>query len=79
MELTTPLPTLDTLYALIYTSGTTGMPKGAMISHQNFLTSLGGLHTHFNIPEDWVSPLFLPQAHIMGKLGLFYFYCHGLT
>ena len=35
-----PDPAPTDVAALFYTSGTTGRPKGAMVTHQNFLTSV---------------------------------------
>jgi long-chain acyl-CoA synthetase len=52
-----------------YTSGTTGPPKGAMISHGNFLGLIATLKNHelkgFSPDDVYVS--FLPLPHIMER------------
>jgi acyl-CoA synthetase (AMP-forming)/AMP-acid ligase II len=39
------------LAAIFYTSGTTGFPKGAMTSHENFLTNVEGCRRVVDLPE----------------------------
>lgn len=54
---------------LVYTSGTTGMPKGVMISHDNFVWTMKSsdiFHNRPKIPERIVS--YLPLSHAAGLL-----------
>ena len=60
--------TADQLATLIYTSGTTGRPKGVRLPHDNWsymakATSATGL-----ISADDVQYLWLPLAHVFGKV-----------
>ena len=52
------------LAILVYTSGTTGKPKGAMISHQNILTTLRNVSQIFEQTEHDERMAFLPLCHI---------------
>jgi long-chain-fatty-acid--CoA ligase ACSBG len=60
--------TPDDICTLIFTSGTTGDPKAVEITHQNIMTSVGGVIERFNIrymEERIVS--YLPLSHIAGQ------------
>jgi fatty-acyl-CoA synthase len=61
----------DTVAMQLYTSGTTGHPKGAMLSHRNFLdlrdeTRYGAMPEWNQWSEDDVSLLAMPVFHIGG-------------
>ena len=54
---------------ICYTSGTTGVPKGALITHQNLVSSLGGcLHTGIAAHKDSRYLSYLPLAHVLERL-----------
>ncbi len=44
--------TLDALAAIFYTSGTTGFPKGAMTTHENFLSNTETCRRIMSLPAD---------------------------
>jgi long-chain acyl-CoA synthetase len=53
----------DTLASILYTSGTTGMPKGVMLTHQNFTALVASLGQIFDLgPDDRVLSV-LPLHH----------------
>jgi len=58
------------LATIIYTSGTTGRPKGAELTHSNFM-ALSDNTRHY-LPEvvtdDASTIMFLPLAHVFGRL-----------
>jgi long-chain acyl-CoA synthetase len=53
---------------IIYTSGTTGEPKGAMLTHRNFLSVTRSLDRIIDIHPTDVCLLFLPLAHVYAQL-----------
>jgi long-chain acyl-CoA synthetase len=62
---------------IIYTSGTTGEPKGAILSHKNFLSNLDCVSQLFECyPED-VFLSFLPLSHILERTAGHYFSCYS--
>lgn len=56
----------------VYTSGTTGPPKGAVLTHGNFIAEIEACGRLFDIAERDVSVLFLPLAHIFARVMQFY-------
>lgn len=54
--------------SFVYTSGTTGPPKGAILTHGNFLAEIHGLKSMLDFPDDIESLLFLPLAHIFARV-----------
>ncbi|KAM7260135.1 hypothetical protein ACFE04_015876 [Oxalis oulophora] len=57
-------PKPDDIATICYTSGTTGTPKGAVLTHGNFIASVAGatLVTEFYPSDVYIS--YLPLAHI---------------
>ncbi len=51
------------LAALLYTSGTTGYPKGAMLTHGNFLHNVASCLEALQVKEDERVVVALPQFH----------------
>ncbi|OIW06655.1 hypothetical protein TanjilG_04049 [Lupinus angustifolius] len=57
-------PKPDDVATICYTSGTTGTPKGAVLTHGNFIASVAGstIDEQFNPSDVYIS--YLPLAHI---------------
>src|SRR5579871_5130267 len=58
----------DAVASLVYTSGTTGEPKGAMISHDNFLYEAQVIDKLGILSNEDVQLIFLPLAHIFARV-----------
>jgi long-chain acyl-CoA synthetase len=64
----------DDLATIIYTSGTTGRPKGAMLSHANFVEHVRNIERDPDfggfVAGEARLLLFLPLAHVFGRLAM---------
>jgi long-chain acyl-CoA synthetase len=69
----------EDIATVIYTSGTTGEPKGAVLSHKNFLSNLDEVSKLFKCyPED-IFLSFLPLSHILERTAGHYFSCYNAS
>ncbi|HEX6567528.1 MAG TPA: AMP-binding protein, partial [Acidimicrobiales bacterium] len=50
----------------LYTSGTTGLPKGVMLTNDNFFKGVGGIAQQWRFTEDSVNLAMMPMFHIAG-------------
>ncbi|MFB0617399.1 long-chain fatty acid--CoA ligase [Streptomyces sp. AGS-58] len=60
--------TRDQLATLIYTSGTTGRPKGVRLPHDNWAYMARAIASTGLVTVDDVQYLWLPLAHVFGKV-----------
>ncbi|KAI8599176.1 hypothetical protein EDD21DRAFT_380523 [Dissophora ornata] len=67
-------PTEDDIATICYTSGTTGTPKGAVLTHRNFIATVASFHMmakhgKFFMPtNDDTHISYLPLAHVFERL-----------
>ncbi|KAF9352452.1 hypothetical protein BGX26_009738 [Mortierella sp. AD094] len=61
-------PSPEEVASLCYTSGTTGQPKGAMLTHRNFVATIGTSRVGMKLDQNDIIISFLPLAHIMGRV-----------
>ncbi|ALE92339.1 AMP-dependent synthetase [Arthrobacter alpinus] len=63
------MASLDSVATIVYTSGTTAAPKGALITHGNFVgqvLSVAGAYTEV-VKESGNTIIFLPMAHVLAR------------
>ncbi|MCB0280296.1 MAG: long-chain fatty acid--CoA ligase, partial [Calditrichaeota bacterium] len=58
---------------IIYTSGTTGIPKGVMLSHQNFLHNVTSALNRIDTERHEIFMSFLPLSHVYERMFGHYF------
>jgi long-chain acyl-CoA synthetase len=67
------------LAAIIYTSGTTGVPKGAMLTHANFVSNTVSASTVIKISDKEVGFSFLPLSHTLERIGMLAYLYNGCS
>ena len=78
LDARTTLGKPDDVATIVYTSGTTGTPKGAVLTHRNFVSALKAAQKLLEVKEQYEkrpgarTTVFLPLAHCYGRIHLFF-------
>jgi long-chain acyl-CoA synthetase len=67
------------LATMIYTSGTTGEPKGAVLTHANFVSNVATCSALFDVTTDMVALSFLPLSHVFERMVDYLFFSRATT
>jgi len=67
------------LASIIYTSGTTGVPKGVMLSHDNFVSNIKSICRFVDFRSSDIALSFLPLSHVLERTATFVFLHRGAT
>lgn len=62
----------DQLASIVYTSGTTGVPKGVMLTHDNFLINVEDALTVLPLSRQETVLSFLPLSHVFERMAGYY-------
>ncbi len=66
--------------SMIYTSGTTGEPKGAVLTHGNFVSNVSTVSEIFSIVSGQkVALSFLPLSHVFERMVDYLYFLRGIT
>ncbi len=69
----------EDIASLIYTSGTTGIPKGVMLTHNNFLSNSEAVSRIIAFSEKDTALSFLPLSHVLERMVTFTYLYKGCT
>lgn len=72
-------PAGNDLATFCYTSGTTGNPKGAMLTHQNLISAMGGVPEELKPQPTDRHLSYLPLAHIMERIVMSHMFFYGAS
>jgi long-chain acyl-CoA synthetase len=65
--------------SIIYTSGTTGVPKGVILTHNNFVSNVKATASVVNFTEEDTVLSFLPLAHVLERMVTFCYLYKGCS
>jgi long-chain acyl-CoA synthetase len=67
------------LATMIYTSGTTGEPKGAILTHDNFVSNVVSCSALFDVTRDTIALSFLPLSHVFERMVDYLYFSRAAT
>ena len=67
------------LATIIYTSGTTGVPKGVMLSHENFVSNMSSCTEYITLDETDRGLSFLPLSHAFERTVDYAYFHKGVS
>ncbi|MCK4338337.1 MAG: long-chain fatty acid--CoA ligase [Candidatus Aminicenantes bacterium] len=71
--------TPDDVASIIYTSGTTGLPKGVLLTHDNFMSNITEVLKLVDITEKDTVLSFLPLSHVLERMVTFAYIHQGCS
>ncbi|MBT3182511.1 MAG: long-chain fatty acid--CoA ligase [Deltaproteobacteria bacterium] len=67
----------DDIATYVYTSGTTGSLKGVVLTHANLIGEVRAIEPVFSFSSDEIGLLWLPLAHVLGRMMEVFHFVHG--